>query len=747
MGNRPFTLSEVLAKSNPPQTLLEHSREAVDHLCRFVVAFDHQVEHVAAVMKVEKTELLSRLFAVMWLHDIGKANKDFQEAIHSNKRSTGVPHSLLSAPFVMAAVPPLQGIPLEAVAVLGHHTPYYAGLHGNRIVNLRPLYLWDAAWAFYQMLPEEHLRILRRPYPFPLTEPHEWNSEAIVRSLRQAVSDYQPAETRTLYCLVEAAIHYGDWLSSGHRSDWVYGIEGLAKQVQTAIVARQQTVGHTFASRVAPGIQSRAAAADGHLVLSAPTGSGKTEAALLWAGRQPQTRLLYLLPTRLTSNAMYERIKEYVGDLAGLTHGTAGLVIGEEQAWRQDAFTSKMLYSSTLMQPATVATVDQLLLSKFNWTHWDLVETSAAQSAVIFDEIHAYDLFTLGLILNAARELASCGARLCFMSATMPNFLRRAIARVLEPFGGHTWVDCPEAGEEQRHTLLVRDQPLSVILPEIIAAYKQGQKVLVAVNAVDTACEIYQALKSELPPFGVMLFHGRFIEMHRRERERQIVGADKQAQGFVAVVTQVVEVSLDIDYDVMFTQAAPIDALVQRFGRVNRKGVKGLSPVYVAQADERSNKVYGEAVIEDAWKLLCEEVKPGTPVKQAEILSWVERQYPEEKWLSQALREAEQAARRVREVRNQLWQIQTLHFTEHGDALWQLAQSRQEQFPSVEIVPERFRQQVMACQHSAQRLQFVARVPAYLVRRRTYEPELGILFGEVNYDDGLGVQALNKQRG
>jgi len=746
MENRPSTLSKVLAKSDPRQTLLEHSREAVDHLCRFVVAFDRQVEHIAAMVQIEKDELLSRLFVVMWLHDIGKANKDFQEAIRSHNRSTGVPHPLLSAPFVMAAVPPFQGIPLEAAAVLGHHTPYYAGLHGNRILDLRPLYLWDAAWTFYQMLPEEHLRVLGRPYPFSLTEPREWNSDVIVRSLRQAVSDYPPTEMRALYGLIEAAIHYGDWLSSGHCSDWVYSVEGLAQQVQAAIVARRRKVGNTFASRVAPGIQSRATAAEGHLILSAPTGSGKTEAALLWAGQQSQTRLLYLLPTRVTSNAMYERIKEYTGDLTGLTHGTAGLVIGEEQAWQKDAFTSKMLYSSTLMQPATVATVDQLLLSKFNWTHWDLVEINAAQSAVIFDEIHAYDLFTLGLILNAARELASRGARLCFMSATMPNFLRKAIAQVLEPFGGHTWVDCPEAGEEQRHILWVRDQPLSTLLPEIIAAYKseKGQKVLVAVNAVDTACEIYQALKLELPPSEVMLFHGRFIEMHRRERERQIIEADDRPGGFVAVVTQVVEVSLDIDYDVMFTQVAPVDALVQRSGRVNRKGTKALVPVVVTQADERSKKVYGEAVLKDVWELL-RNVQPGTPVKQSEVFNWVECQYPEAIWLPKALQEAEQAARRVCEVRNQLWQIQTLHFTERGDALWQLAQSRQEQFPSIEIVPECFRPQVVACQYPAQRLQFVARVPAYLVRKPMYDPELGILFGEVNYDNDLGVQTLDKR--
>lgn len=737
------TLSEVLAKSNPRQTLLEHSREAIDHLCRFVTAFDDQVKHVAAVVNIRKDELLSRLFAAVWLHDIGKASKDFQEAILSHNRPMGVPHSLLSTPFIIAAVPPLQGIPLETLAVLGHHTPYYAGLHGNRIIDLYSLYLWKEAWTFYQLLPEEHLRVLGYAYPFSLAEPCEWNSDAIVRSLRRSLREYPSTEIRVVYGLIEAAIHYSDWLSSGHRSDWTYSLDNLTQQLQASLVDLRQTVGNTFASRVAPGIQSRAAAIEGHLILSAPTGSGKTEAALLWAGQQPQGRLVYLLPTRVTSNAMYQRIRKYVGNLAGLTHGTAGLVIGEEQAWQTDAFTSKMIYSSTLMQPATVATVDQLLLSKFNWSHWELLETNSAQSAVIFDEIHAYDLFTLGLILNAARELARRGARLCFMSATMPNFLRRAIAQALEPFGGHVSINCPEALEEQRHALYVQDLPLRALLSEIVTAYKRGEKVLVAVNAVDTACEVYQALKEKVPSDNLMLFHGRFIEMHRRERERRITEADREPSGFIAIVTQVIEVSLDIDYDIMFTEVAPIDALVQRFGRVNRKGAKGLVPVIVVQSDERGNKVYGETALRKAWTLLS-GIQPGTPVKQSKILDWVEHQYPEEVWLPKALQEAEQAACRVREVRSALWQIQTLHLTEQGDALWRLAQSRREQFPSLEIVPEHFRQQVIACQYPAQRLQFMARVPAYLIRRRSYDPELGILFAEVNYDDELGVRGSPK---
>ena len=308
------------------------------------------------------------------------------------------------------------------------------------------------------MLPTEHKRILGRDYPFLLSVPNHWNSRALVSLVRDAISNYPPAKSRQIFGLLIAAIHYGDWLSSGHRTDWTYTIPDLTKRVQNSLQKYKDEPRETFASRVAPGIQSRAAAANGHLLLIAPTGSGKTEASLLWASNHQPQRLIYLLPTRVTSNAMYNRIQEYVDGLAGLAHGTAGLVIGEKDGYDSKVFQSR-LYYSTFMQPATVATVDQLLLSKFNWNQWGLVETNAMQSAIIFDEIHAYDLYTLALIFNAVRELAEGGARLCFMSATMPDFIKEALINVLAPFGGHTLVDCPEARREQRHCLFVQDKP------------------------------------------------------------------------------------------------------------------------------------------------------------------------------------------------------------------------------------------------------------------------------------------------
>ena len=139
MANTQSTLSEILAKSNPRQTLIEHSREAVEHLLHFTIIFSSQIKNVAETAGISEDELCSRLFAAVWLHDIGKASCDFQARINGESNVLGVPHALLSTPFVLAAMPPMDNRPYEGAAIMSHHTPYYGGLYGDREINLKPM--------------------------------------------------------------------------------------------------------------------------------------------------------------------------------------------------------------------------------------------------------------------------------------------------------------------------------------------------------------------------------------------------------------------------------------------------------------------------------------------------------------------------------------------------------------------------------------------------------------------------------
>ncbi len=744
MAEIPSTLSSILAKSNPHQTLVEHSLEAVNHLGRFLTAFSHEVKRVAEMANVSQGELESRMFAAVWLHDIGKASRAFQSRIMGRSDAVGVYHPLLSVPFAIVAAPPIGGIHYEALAVMSHHSPYYGGLYGDIDANMGTSYIWDATTEFYRMLPSEHLQLFGHEYPFPIMPPTDTNSRSLIASLRDVVSDYPPARARDIFGLFTSAVHYSDWLSSGHYARWSYTLPNLTDRVAASIQERREVLTESFAHRVAPGIQSRAAAVKGHILLTAPTGSGKTEAALLWAGSKVHntSRLTYFLPTRVTSNSIFDRIRNYAGDLTGLAHGTAGLVIGEKDGYDSETFRSR-LFHSTFMQPATVATVDQILLARFNWSHWGLVETSTSQSAIIFDEIHAYDIYTLGLILNASREFARRGAHLCFMSATMPEFVKEAVGRLLQPFGGYESVDCPEAEREQRHTIFPRRGALKDALSDIESSFSQGQKVLVIVNTVDEARNMYCLIRDKIGKENVMLFHSRFIERDRGKLEALIIKGSQREGGFVAVVTQIVEVSLDIDYDVLFTQICPIDALAQRLGRINRKGTKGLVPAYVyCEPNEGSSSVYGAEALDLASRLLV-DIAPGSAVRQGHIADWVELQYPKDKWLEAALNAEQEAEKNLRALHRMLWQIQTLRFSNETEAFWRLAQSRKEQFPTLEVVPEYFRKDLTLCKHPTDRQSYIVRVPAYMITQKTYDRDFGVLFADIGYDSILGAYKLN----
>ena len=109
-------------------------------------------------------------------------------------------------------------------------------------------------------------------------------------------------------------------------------------------------------------------------------------------------------------------------------------------------------------------------------------------------------------------------------------------------------------------------------------------------------------------------------------------------------------------------------------------------------------------------------------------------------WLQKILQETEVAKKSVRKIRQKLWQIQTLRFSDETEALWKLAQSRREQFPSFEVVPECFREQIEECEHPVERQKYVVRVPAYLLPQKPYNhPEFRMLIADIEYDPELGV--------
>ena len=326
--------------------------------------------------------------------------------------------------------------------------------------------------------------------------------------------------------------------------------------------------------------QKKASNTIGNIILTAPTGSGKTEASMMWLHRQiketGQGRTFYILPFTASINAMFERLDIKMkgnNEIAGILHGKLSEYIesrfgNEEYSTKNEAIKQELKENyRALVPPLKVATPFQLLKYIFGLKGFEKGIFEMSGGYFIFDEIHAYDTEVTAqikvLIEFSTRFLK---VNVCLMTATLPTFLKKEFASAI---GNYTEI-CADTKLYQsfiRHRIKVIEGILSDNLKSIQQRLDQGDKVLVVCNTVKQAQNIYNNLESS----NKVLLHSSFNGIDRNRKEAALQSNKIK----LLVGTQAIEVSLDIDYDVVFSELAPLDALLQRFGRINRHQIDG----------------------------------------------------------------------------------------------------------------------------------------------------------------------------
>ncbi len=379
----------------------------------------------------------------------------------------------------------------------------------------------------------------------------------------------------------------------------------------------QQAVANALAELAAPAI----------LLLEAPMGEGKTEAAFfahLELQRRFEHRGLYVaLPSKATGNAMFTRTLKFLRDQGlsrrldlQLVHGGALLneafqslkVSGiwdekEGQVRAGEWFTNK---KRALLSEYGVGTVDQALLPILPVRHNFVRLWGLANRVVVFDEIHAYDAYPGTLLIHLLRWLLALGSSVVLLSATLPPSIRIKLASVVGETMPVQAVSYPrlsvfQQGQpvSQKHFLAdptrrqtVRVQAITPDLSDIRVALEshlaQGGTGLALLNTVQRAQDLYRLFPNGEPLMRdgrcvgkclsngteVFLFHARFPADRRQRREEQVLerfGSEASRIGRqILIATQVAEQSLDLDFDVIATDLAPIDLLLQRAGRLWR---------------------------------------------------------------------------------------------------------------------------------------------------------------------------------
>lgn len=374
-------------------------------------------------------------------------------------------------------------------------------------------------------------------------------------------------------------------------------------------------------------------------IVEAPTGEGKTEAALYLAARQQDAAhgsgIYIAMPSQATSNGLFSRFESFLKrshDInAGpvnlvLVHGASSLNVDQERLVHEFIDARKGLsevYANdedggsipieprvetaewflpkkrSLLAPYGIGTVDQALLGVLFAKHFFLRLFGLAGKTVIFDEVHAYDTYMSELFCRLLKWLHAGGTNVVLLSATLPDLTRRKFIeawqgsqeRVPNIEGtpiypaiwhvGHSSSDTVSAigfsaSQSQKATLSWDDPSIEAIAQKVVAAVSEGATVAAIVNTVARAQELFKAIDvliAESPDLALIprfIFHARFPHILRREIEATVnarFGKDRPSLApAILIATQVAEQSLDLDFDYMFSDLAPIDLLLQRAG-------------------------------------------------------------------------------------------------------------------------------------------------------------------------------------
>lgn len=556
----------LYAKSDPPESINEHTEKLLRNLKILRNIYENIVDKNPNV-----DERLWNLLEIACVyHDIGKVYTPFQniileklgkEKLYTKFDYESIKHEQLSPMFIPTDDLNYTEKKLIYQAIYYHHCRVHKKVNSNLVEKI----------IKEDILPRYDN--IRNEIKYKLKDDLNCNYLGYVFG-RNKINE--ESEVYIKYCLLKGLLHRLDHSSSADVLVENKTEQSLGECTENSLKFKGYNGKNELQKFCKDNISN-------NILVIGSTGIGKTEAATIWSDIG---KTFFTLPIRTSINAIYDRIKFDIGYKdVGLLHSSAIDYLEENE----DKF-DYHLYEQTknLGNRVIVCTIDQIFPFIFRYNGYEKIYATLAFSKVIIDEIQAYSPEITAIILKGIKMINDIGGKFMIMTATLPRIYKDELEKMGIKFKFGEFLK-----PIMRHKLSINDNSLDNDIENIINK-SSSSKVLVILNRIDKANELYLKIK-EKNVENVNVLHSRFIKNDRSNKENSIINFSKNREKTgIWITTQIVEASLDIDFDYLFTEMSTLDSLFQRCGRCyrSRKYEKNEPNIYVYNKNVSGIRIY-----------------------------------------------------------------------------------------------------------------------------------------------------------